>query len=457
MYNSEIGNHPSNFANTYKNLSSDYGTLIPRGYLPLAPELTFTTVAPYGTVLQTQTQYWGGIIQPRSYGELEYFALESGVTYNFAMNRRIVTDSTTTHGFTPYQRMGLYLFDINRQPLGAYGVINTQLIASQGWQALSGSATYTAINAAFPTAVYARWFTQDNMYDFFEPNGSYNFYVGDNVTQTASIGITKAAGGLLPGIGITRIYDNRDKTVWDLAAGAWAISSTETFANLGSPRTCTNPFTHRIFSLGDFYVVDRPYTSRIPTSGTIKFSDFLGQKRAAGPIWHSNAAIQDRVCLGPINLVANATSDDGLPIVYRGVDIPSYYTLDSNTGVITGSIPYIDAVFGYQGFTITATDGFLLTNFTFTIKIINMPPTWNTSAALSATAGAYSQQFSATDPESHLISYLLASGTLPSGTTLTSNGSGLLAGTVSAGTYTFELAASDNFNSTLRTFTLTVT
>jgi hypothetical protein len=456
MYLSEAGNHPSVHTSQLY-LSSDYGTMVPRGNLPGGGQVTYVTDPTKGPVIQTQGQYWGSIIQARSYGELAYFKLESGATYNMSMDRRQVTDPTTTNGNPCHHIMGLYCFDVNYKQIGGIEFIHQALTAADGWQTLTGSKTYAQIVAALPGAVYAKWYTYDNIFAYVDPvTGNSTYYTGDQINQTTNIGVTKAAGGTLPGVGFTKIYDNRNNSVYNRSGTVWTLSPTEHVDDLGI-RTCTNPYTHKVFGLGNFYVVDRPYTSRIPTSGEIRLSDFLGTKRAAGPIWYNNSAVIQANCGDPITITCNTGSDDGLTITYRSVDLGfNNWTLNGNTGVITGTVPFVDVATTFYGFTIAATDGFLITPHNFTVQITNRAPNWNTAASLpGASAGAYSLQFSATDPEGQGVKYMLASGTLPSGTTLSATG--LLSGTVSAGTYTFELAANDNYTSNFRTFTLVVT
>jgi len=450
LFNSEIGNHPSTFENEHLYFSSDFGTFIPRGYL--AEGISYPTVATYGKVWQGQGTTWGGINQPRTFGPMGYFKLEPGATYNFSTRRRLLDDPTNSAGNAPYQIMGFAFYGADFVYNGGMEVIRTQMFASQDWQTLTASRTYADIIAAVPNAIYARWYSYDNVFDFTDPgSGSYNYYVTNQTTQIASIGVTKSSGSFV-GIGFTRIYDKRNETVWDRSGTTWAISATETYSNLGV-RNVTNPYTGKVFNVGDFYVVDRPYNQNIPMSGPISFSDFLGQKRAEGPIWQTPSDQGTKYCNDPINITVNATSEDGLTISYREVDLPSNFTLNPTTGQITGNIIYINSAFTYQGFTIVATDGFLTTSRQFNYQIINRGPTWNTPASL-ARGTTYSIQFSATDPEGQGVKYLLASGAFPPGATFTPQG--LLSGTAAPGVYTFELAANDNFTSTFRTFTLTL-
>jgi hypothetical protein len=85
-------------------------------------------------------------------------------------------------------------------------------------------------------------------------------------------------------------------------------------------------------------------------------------------------------------------------------------------------------------------------------------PTWSTGASLPTVykGTSYSQTFSATDPEGSAVSYSLASGSLPTGTTLNSS-TGVVSGTLSGisgePTFNFTLAAEDTVgNTTQRAF-----
>jgi hypothetical protein len=87
---------------------------------------------------------------------------------------------------------------------------------------------------------------------------------------------------------------------------------------------------------------------------------------------------------------------------------------------------------------------------------INDSPVWSTTAGSLGTYTGSSIQLAATDDESNTITYTVASGSLPTGLSLSS--SGLISGTATAvGTYTFTVSASDGINTAVtRSFSVVV-
>lgn len=88
-------------------------------------------------------------------------------------------------------------------------------------------------------------------------------------------------------------------------------------------------------------------------------------------------------------------------------------------------------------------------------------PTWSTSSGQIASdfeGESISVQLSASDPDGQTVNYSLASGSLPSGVTLSSTGlvSGTLPSVSSDTTFNFTVAASDGINSTSRSFSIQV-
>lgn len=164
-----------------------------------------------------------------------------------------------------------------------------------------------------------------------------------------------------------------------------------------------------------------------------------------------------------VAMSVSATAADESAITYSlagGSTLPSGVTLNSSTGLISGTLPDVASNTTYT-FTINATDGLnpaISRTFSF---ISNAAPTWVTAAGslgqfLKETS--ISVTISATDV-SDSITYSLASGsTLPSGITLNSS-TGVISGTLpsiaSNTTYTFTINASDGINTIPRTFNFT--
>ena len=153
-----------------------------------------------------------------------------------------------------------------------------------------------------------------------------------------------------------------------------------------------------------------------------------------------------------VSISVSAIAADDSALTYSlasGSTLPSGITLNSASGLISGTLPDIASNTTYT-FTINATDGLNPTiSRTFSF-VSNAAPTWTTA---SGSLGAFLSetnlniQLSATDP-SETRAYVLSSGSLPSGVTLSS--SGLISGTTSAvtsnTTYSFAVSVSDGIN-----------
>ena len=158
----------------------------------------------------------------------------------------------------------------------------------------------------------------------------------------------------------------------------------------------------------------------------------------------------------------SATATDDSTITYSlasGSSLPSGITLNSATGLISGTLPDVASNTTYT-FTINASDNANpAVPRTFSI-LSNAAPTWVTSSGSLGTFGEQTSiniSLSATDP-SDTVSYTLSSGsTLPTGITLNSS-TGVISGTlpdIAVDTvYTFTVNASDGINSIPRTFSI---
>jgi hypothetical protein len=157
-----------------------------------------------------------------------------------------------------------------------------------------------------------------------------------------------------------------------------------------------------------------------------------------------------------ISLSATATDSDST-ITYSlasGSSLPSGITLNSSTGLISGTLPDISTQTVYS-FTINATDGVNTIPRTFSITSnVNQSPSWSTSSGTIATIydsgrSNYSVSVAASDPESATLTYSLVSGSLPTSMTLNTS-TGVISGTTPAvgtdTTYSFTLGVSDGVN-----------
>ena len=183
----------------------------------------------------------------------------------------------------------------------------------------------------------------------------------------------------------------------------------------------------------------------------------------ASPVW-TTAAGSLGTFAEQVAMSVSATATDESAITYslaNGSTLPSGITLNSASGLISGTLPDVASNTTYT-FTINASDGtntVVPRTFSF---ISNVAPVWVTSAG---SLGAFDEQtsitvsaLSATDI-SDTVTYAIASGsTLPSGLTLNS-ASGVISGTLpdiaSTTTYTFTVNATDGFSTIPREFTIT--
>jgi hypothetical protein len=183
----------------------------------------------------------------------------------------------------------------------------------------------------------------------------------------------------------------------------------------------------------------------------------------ASPVWTTSAGSLGTFA-EQVAMSVSATATDESAITYslaNGSSLPTGVTLNSSTGLISGTLPDVASNTTYT-FTINASDGVnTVVPRTFSF-ISNVSPVWVTSAG---SLGSFDEQtsitlsaLSATDI-SDTVTYALANGsTLPSGITLNS-ASGVISGTLpdiaSETTYTFTINASDGFTTLPRTFSIT--
>ena len=182
----------------------------------------------------------------------------------------------------------------------------------------------------------------------------------------------------------------------------------------------------------------------------------------ASPVWQTASGSLGTFA-EQVAMSVSATSTDDSTITYSlasGSSLPSGVTLNSSTGLISGTPPDVASNTTYT-FTINASDGSnpaIPRTFSF---VSNAAPIWSTSSGSLGTFNKYtniSLTVAATDI-SDSITYALASGsTLPSGVTLNSSTgviSGMLPDIASSTTYTFTINATDGANIIPRTFSIT--
>jgi hypothetical protein len=163
-----------------------------------------------------------------------------------------------------------------------------------------------------------------------------------------------------------------------------------------------------------------------------------------------------------VAISVSAVAADDSTITYAvasGSTLPSGITLNTATGLLSGTLPDVASNTTYT-FTLTASDGSNpAVSRQFSI-LANAAPTWTTSAG---SLGSFNEGTSisltvAASDVSDSVSYSVASGsTLPSGVTLNSS-TGVISGTLpeiaTNTTYNFTINASDGLNTVPRTFSI---
>jgi hypothetical protein len=159
----------------------------------------------------------------------------------------------------------------------------------------------------------------------------------------------------------------------------------------------------------------------------------------------------------PVTLTLSASDPDGDVLTYSASGLPPGLSVNSSTGVISGTPTFTSA--GTYSVTATVSDGPLSDSRALSWIIINTnrPPTLAQPAnQVSAPGGTVSLQLSASDPDGTALSYQ-ASG-LPAALTIDAS-TGLISGTIGtdvAGVFDVTVSASDGQLSATQAFTWSV-
>jgi hypothetical protein len=166
-----------------------------------------------------------------------------------------------------------------------------------------------------------------------------------------------------------------------------------------------------------------------------------------------------------VSLQLQATSPNGYTLTYDAVELPVGLSLNTSTGLISGTVDYAAAedFNGSYSAVVSVTDGHggsASQAFTWTVTNTDRAPVvTNPGNQSNAQGDVVSLQLSASDPDNDQLTYD-ATG-LPSGLSIDS-GTGLISGTVdgtaaAASPYTVTVTASDGPLTASQTFTWTVT
>ena len=251
---------------------------------------------------------------------------------------------------------------------------------------------------------------------------------------------------------------NVDSTV-TITGANFASNVTVTFTGTGYTATAAKNIvrsssTSLIVTRPDnFPISGSPYTITVSNPGVTdpvgSSVNILANSVTAGvsPVWSTAATLPAYTRNSAYTTTVVATdADAGATITYSVISntLPTGLTFATTSGVISGTATVLTS----GGITVRATDsGGNFVDRAFTIANVGAnAPVWVTTGSIASfTNGvAYSAQLSATDDSGSAPTYTLASGTLPTGITLSS--SGLLSGTPSGltgATLSFTFTATD--------------
>lgn len=283
-------------------------------------------------------------------------------------------------------------------------------------------------------------------------------YRGKN-TFPVEAGSETSAGAYISSVSISSLENIDDTTI--ITGGNFANDVEVYFIGQSSQETLAKSVavvsTNQLIVTrpDSFDVDDSPYTIKvvnpgIPTpNGSNLFK--LNNSVTAGtdPVWQTSASqVYNLGVLNTINLAASDNENSNINYTIISGSLPDGLTMNSDTGVISGT-PSGETEGEQSVFTVRATDAggnFVDRQFIFTA---NVAPIWVTTSFDIGDSGEIfssqpiSFQFVANSGVvGGQLSYSLESGSLPSGTDLSS--SGLLTGTPNAiETSTFRIRATD--------------
>ena len=172
------------------------------------------------------------------------------------------------------------------------------------------------------------------------------------------------------------------------------------------------------------------------------------------PVWATSAGALAAATGGAYSVTLSSADPEGQTVTYSisSGSLPTGLSFNSATGAITGTITTFDN--STSNFTVTASDGSVTADRSFSILSQNDAATWSTSGSIGEVSGN-SFSVSASDPEGDTITYSKTSGTLPSGMSLNAS-TGAISGTnpKDGNTYSFTINAHDGYNDSTRSFTM---
>ena len=189
------------------------------------------------------------------------------------------------------------------------------------------------------------------------------------------------------------------------------------------------------------------------SSATVTIAD-------GGPVTVTSPGNQTNVEHDSVSLGITATGPTGSALTYTASGLPSGMTINSSTGLISGTVNYGATAAGPYSVQVTATNQQGLTDSkTFTWTVNALPPVVTSPGNQTSNEHAtINVAVSATDPGGYTLTYS-ASG-LPSGLTINST-TGVISGTIdygerAHGPFSTQVTATDAYGSTNKTFAWTV-
>ena len=273
--------------------------------------------------------------------------------------------------------------------------------------------------------------------------------------------IDSAAGGNQT-IVITGSNFSTDATVLLVANSGSDITPTTVTRNSATQITI-------VHAKSGFVNANEPYDVKV-TNGT-GLSGILADAITVdnAPVWQTTAGaltgspFVDNGTAVSVTLSATDADSDTVTYSLQSGALPSGFTLNSSSGVVSGNTPDESADVTYN-FTVRATANSKTTDRAFSMQILdNSPPAWTTSAGslgsvYDSVRTTKTFTVAASDPDGDTITYSVQSGSLPAGSSLNSS-TGVISGFNAVGsntTSTFTLRASATGGTADREFTITV-
>ena len=331
----------------------------------------------------------------------------------------------------------------------------TQIYTPTGWQDMASGIAYgnNAARPANPVLGTPYFNGEEKRLELYTSAGWQNI-----VSETP--GVVSVSGNYLESVGSATF----EITGTNFTTGAIASVIGTNGIEILATSTTVNSIVSASAAFTGLVGANEPYDLKITNTSNlfgllpdaVYVNNILNWQTAAGSLGTFGEQVS-------ISVSATAIDDSTLSYTLAsGSTLPSGITLNSSTGVISGTLPEISTNTTYT-FTINASDGLNpAVPRAFSIASVAAPE-WNTSAgSLGSVALNNSTSFSvsATSPGSSALVYTLASGSsLPSGLSLSSTGqiTGTAPTVTTDTTYTFTINVSDAINPVVpRTFSFIV-